>query len=99
MMHCRDFPLGLRPDIDVWAVFEGSQYMHRERAAMSPDRFSIRVRIIFEPDPSNAPGPFYVAHGCCLCCYAPEAESPEMVGPNARITILTPRDELDIPAL
>jgi hypothetical protein len=38
--------------------------------------------MIFEPDPSNAPGPFYVARGCCICCYAPEAEAPEMVVRN-----------------
>jgi hypothetical protein len=49
---------------------------------MPPNRFSIPGRLIFEPDPSNAPGPFYVASGCCVCCYAPEAEAPEMVGRN-----------------
>jgi hypothetical protein len=49
---------------------------------MPLNRFTIPGRLIFEPDPSNAPGPFYVAHGCCLCCYAPEREAPGMVGRN-----------------
>src|SRR3954447_12183141 len=49
---------------------------------MPPNRLSIPGRIIFEPDSSNAPGPFYVTYGCCVCCYAPEAEAPEMVGRN-----------------
>lgn len=49
---------------------------------MPPSSFSIPGRLIFEPDPSNAPGPFYVAYGCCVCCYAPEREAPDMVGRN-----------------
>jgi len=41
------------------------------------------MQTIFEPVPSNAPGPFYVADGCCLGCEAPEVESPGMVGRTA----------------
>ncbi|MGH7135886.1 MAG: hypothetical protein ACREHD_09110, partial [Pirellulales bacterium] len=30
------------------------------------------------PHPNNAPGPFYVLHGCCTSCGAPIAEAPEL---------------------
>jgi hypothetical protein len=45
-----------------------------------PNRFTIPGRIIFEPDPENAPGHFYVAFGCCLSCEAPEDEAPMLMG-------------------
>jgi hypothetical protein len=27
----------------------------------------------------NAPGPFYVIHGLCIYCTAPEAEAPDLI--------------------
>jgi hypothetical protein len=30
------------------------------------------------PHPKNAPGSFYVEHGCCVCCDVPFAEAPEL---------------------
>jgi hypothetical protein len=53
--------------------------MEAEDAA-EPDRFTVPGRMIFDADPENAPGHFYVAYGCCLSCEAPEAEAPMLVG-------------------
>jgi len=32
------------------------------------------------PHPKNAPGPFYVANGCCMQCMAPHAVAPSLMG-------------------
>ncbi len=32
------------------------------------------------PHPKNAPGPFYVENGYCLCCEAPFHEAPDLMG-------------------
>jgi hypothetical protein len=33
----------------------------------------------YPADPKNAPGPFYVEKGCCICCEAPSHEAPDLM--------------------
>jgi hypothetical protein len=33
----------------------------------------------YPPYPKNAPGPFYVEKGCCICCEAPSHEAPDLI--------------------
>jgi hypothetical protein len=37
-------------------------------------------RVKLPPHPMNAPGPFYVEHGCCITCGVPETEAPQLFG-------------------
>jgi hypothetical protein len=34
----------------------------------------------YEPEPTSAPGDFYVENNCCITCGVPQAAAPDLVG-------------------